>query len=69
MIYLGLAIGIAIGLLIVLVVVAAIGTAVAKQRATTTVITEKYWADSIAVQTRNAETFERIEVLLKARGE
>lgn len=69
MFWIGFAVGTGVACLIVIGAIAALGWAVSKERTANAGKMEKYWRDSLEVQNRNSDTFERIESLLRYRNE
>lgn len=67
MFWIGFAVGTSICAVAVVVGLSAIAWAAGKERALITRLNEKYWQDSLEVQNRNADTFERILEMLRSK--
>ena len=64
MFWIGFAAGTAASCLIIIVAISAIGWSIGKERTANVRKMDRYWQESLEVQERNAETFERIERLI-----
>ncbi len=60
MIWIGIAIGAGVCMIAVVVGISALTWSVGRERALSAKLTDQYWRDSLEVQKRNADTFERI---------
>lgn len=67
MFWIGFAVGTAASCLVLIAGISAIAWSVGKSTGTQSKAMDKYWNDSLEVQNRNADTFERIEELLEKR--